>query len=77
MHEVDVYGLFVSPLLAFGVVALPVAFLIRRLLDRLGFYRWVWHRALFDTALYLLVLGGVHAAAGSALGITTFPMMTP
>ncbi len=69
-HEIDIYGLFVSPLLALRIAALLVAFLIRRALDRLGFYRWVWHRALFDTALYVIVLGCLQAAAGATTGAT-------
>lgn len=61
--ELDLYGVFLSPLLGLGVAALVIQFLLRRLLDRLGLYRWVWHRALFDTALYVLVLGGLRAVA--------------
>jgi hypothetical protein len=60
--EIDVYGVFVSPLLVLGLAALAVSWPLRRLLDRAGFYRWVWHRALFDLALYVLVLGGLWAA---------------
>ena len=61
--ELDLYGVFLSPLLGLAVAAFAVHFLLRRLLDRLGLYRWVWHRALFDAALYVLVLGGLWAAA--------------
>jgi Protein of unknown function (DUF1656) len=59
--ELDLYGVFLSPLLGLAVAALAVQHVLRRLLDRLGLYRWVWHRALFDTALYVLVLGGLWA----------------
>ena len=61
--EIDLYGVYLSPLLALGVAALAVSYPLRRLLDRLGLYRWVWHRALFDVALYVLVLGGLWAVA--------------
>lgn len=33
--------------------------LLRPLLERAGVYRFVWHRALFDLALYVCLLGGV------------------
>ena len=33
--------------------------LLRRLLERTGAYRYVWHRALFDLALYVVLLGAV------------------
>jgi hypothetical protein len=59
--EVDVYGVFVSPLLIWVVATLPIVALLRRLLARAGFYRLVWHRPLFDLALLIVVLGGVVA----------------
>ena len=40
---------------------------INRFLDALGFYRWVWHRALFDLAIYVILLGVVTAAGASIL----------
>jgi hypothetical protein len=36
-------------------------------LDALGFYRLIWHRALFDLAIYVILLGVVTAAAASIL----------
>jgi hypothetical protein len=36
---------------------------LRRLLRWIGFYRFVWHRPLFDFALLVIVLGAVVAAA--------------
>jgi hypothetical protein len=61
--EVDLYGVFVAPLLLWLLLALPLTALLRRLLERLGAYRLVWHRPLFDLALLVCVLGGVVAAA--------------
>lgn len=57
--EVDVYGVFVPSLLLCVGAALPLTAALRRLLRRLGFYRLVWHRPLFDLALLVMVLGGV------------------
>jgi hypothetical protein len=57
--EVDVYGVFVTPLLLWLVASIPIAMLVRRLLSRLGVYRLVWHRPLFDVAVQVIVLGGV------------------
>ena len=59
--EIDIYGVFVPPLLLWVGAALPLLALLRRLLARLGFYRFVWHRPLFDFALLVIVLGGVVA----------------
>jgi protein AaeX len=60
--ELDFYGLLISPLLPLTVAALIVCAVLRRLLAAIGFYRLVWHRALFDLALLVIVLGGLVAA---------------
>jgi hypothetical protein len=44
-------------------VTLAVQWLVHRLLGAVGFYRWVWHPALFDTALYVLLLYAVSAVS--------------
>lgn len=61
--EFPIDGVLVAPLLIWGAVALALNAVLRRLLARSGFYRLVWHRALFDASLYLVVLGGVVATA--------------
>ena len=38
---------------------------VRRLLAASGFYRWVWHPALFDLALYALLLWGLSRLSGA------------
>ncbi|UIY44850.1 DUF1656 domain-containing protein [Methylobacterium radiotolerans] len=40
-------------------VAFALSLPLRRLLAATGFYRLVWHRPLFDLALYVVLLGGV------------------
>jgi hypothetical protein len=57
--EIDLYGVFVSPLLIWVVIALPLTALLRRLLARVGLYRFVWHRPLFDLALLVVMVGAV------------------
>ncbi|MCW3475558.1 DUF1656 domain-containing protein [Limobrevibacterium gyesilva] len=61
IREVDLYGIFVSPLLLWMVAALLVCGAVRRGLGALGFYRFVWHRPLFDLALLVIVLGAIVA----------------
>lgn len=48
-------GVFVSSALVSAVVALAAAFVLRRVLARVNAYRLVWHPALFDTALFVIV----------------------
>jgi uncharacterized protein DUF1656 len=61
ISEVDVYGMFVSPMLLWVGAALVLSALFRHALGWLGLYRFVWHRPLFDLALLVIVLGGVVA----------------
>jgi len=49
----------VPSLLLWLVIAYVLSALLRAQLRRLGFYRLVWHRALFDFAIFVCLLGGV------------------
>ncbi|WP_420225203.1 DUF1656 domain-containing protein [Pigmentiphaga litoralis] len=64
--EVNLHGIFVPALLVLTLAALLVSSLLRRLLAAIGFYRYVWHPALFDFCLFILVLGGVCALTAGA-----------
>jgi hypothetical protein len=63
--EFDLGGVFVSSLLIFAGVAFVITTIATRLLALTGFYRLVWHRALFDFALFVIVWGGVAALASA------------
>ena len=62
-HEIDIYGIFVPDLLVWVVVAFLVSVPLRRILAWLGVYTLVWHRALFDVALFVILLGGIVAVS--------------
>ncbi|WP_160012607.1 DUF1656 domain-containing protein [Rhizobium sp. 18055] len=57
--EIDLYGVFVPTLAAIAVVAFFLNSILRRILAFTGFYRLVWHRPLFDTAMYFCLLGAL------------------
>jgi hypothetical protein len=57
--ELDIFGIFIPGLLTCGLIAFLLNMALRRALQHVGFYRMVWHRALFDLALFVVVLGGV------------------
>lgn len=57
--EINILGVFVPALLVYAAVALGFKEIVCRLLLRLNAYRFVWHRPLFDTALFILLLGGI------------------
>ena len=66
--EFDIYGVYFSAFAVFAAIALLLQIVvINRVLDALGFYRLVWHRALFDLAIYVVLLGVVTAAGVSLL----------
>jgi hypothetical protein len=66
--EFDIYGVYFPAFAVFAAIALLLqVVVINRLLDALGFYRLVWHRALFDLAIYVILLGIVTAAGASIL----------
>jgi hypothetical protein len=57
--EIDLYGVFVPTLAAIAVAAFFLNSILRRMLAFVGFYRLVWHRPLFDTAMYFCLLGAL------------------
>ena len=65
--EFDIYGVYVPAIALYAAIALLLHIAIMRLLDACGFYRLVWHRALFDLTIYVIVLGVVTAAGASIL----------
>lgn len=56
IKEVDLFGIYVPPMFAYAAVAAVIWIVLRRVLGAIGFYRLVWHPALFNVALYVLVL---------------------
>jgi hypothetical protein len=61
--EIDLYGVLLPPLLVWLGVALVLSALLRAVLLRIGFYRLVWHRPLFDLALLVILIGCVSGLA--------------
>ena len=53
--ELDIYGVFVPALFAWLPLAYGVHLMLSRLLEKVGFYRFVWHRPLFDASLYVVL----------------------
>lgn len=55
--EFDLYGVYVPTLLGLMLAAYLVKTGLRQVLLRMGFYRWIRHPALFNFALFVIVLG--------------------
>ncbi|RCW68828.1 DUF1656 domain-containing protein [Pseudorhodoferax soli] len=60
--ELSFYGLYMPWLMPLALGALAALWGLRRLLAATGLYRHIWHPALFDVALYVLLLHGLSRA---------------
>jgi hypothetical protein len=65
LSTIDVYGFYVPPFFLWIAAALVPFALVRWTMRRAGLYRFVWHRALFDIAMYVIVLGGTILVGGA------------
>ena len=63
--EISIYGVYIPSLLVWMIAAFVITSAARAVLTRVGFYKLVWHRSLFNLALYAIVLGGVVALVPS------------
>ena len=65
LAPLDFFGFYQPPLLLWMVVALVPFLVLRRVFDRLGVYTLIWHRPLFDAALFVAILGGLIFSGGT------------
>lgn len=63
MQEINLSGVFVPAELIWAGIAFLLSSFICRRLDGTRFYGVIWHRALFDFALFVLLWGGLSALA--------------
>lgn len=54
--EIDLFGVCVAPMSVLLVTAWIVTIALRRAASRFGLLGYVWHPALFEFALYMIVL---------------------
>jgi hypothetical protein len=59
MKEINLLGVYVPPLFGDVVLAILIFAPLKWLLDRAGAERWVWHRPLFDLALFVCIVSVV------------------
>jgi hypothetical protein len=55
LRELSIGGVLVSPLLPYFVATIPVFWLVDKLFQRVGGYRWVWHPAMVRLALFVIL----------------------
>jgi hypothetical protein len=54
--EIDLLGVYVAPISLMMIAAWFVTIGCRRIADRFGLLRYVWHPALFVFSVYMIVL---------------------
>jgi protein AaeX len=57
--EIDIFGVYVAPMSLMMVAAWLVTIALRRVADRFGVLRYVWHPSLFVFAIYTIVLSSI------------------
>ena len=62
--EVDILGVLVSPFAVFLLLAWLILLPLRRLADRVGLTRHVWHPALFVLSAFVILLSLTIILAG-------------
>jgi hypothetical protein len=62
--ELNVFGVYIAPIAPMFVAAWLLLIPLRRIADRYGLLRYVWHPALFLLAVYLILLSAVVLAVG-------------
>ena len=58
-HEIDLLGVCVAPISLLIIAAWFVTVGLRRIADRFGLLRHVWHPSLFVFAVYIIVLSSI------------------
>lgn len=57
--EINIYGVYVAPIAVMMAAAWLMMLPLRRIADRFGLPRRVWHPALFEFAAYMIILSGI------------------
>jgi protein AaeX len=58
-NEINLFGLYVAPIALIMAAAWAAYLGIRRTGDRFGLTRHVWHPALFELALYVILVSSI------------------
>ena len=59
LSEVNLFGVYVAPISVIMFVAWLATIALRRVADRFGLLRHVWHPALFVFAVYMILLSSI------------------
>jgi protein AaeX len=57
--EIDLFGVYVAPMALMLIAAWLILIPLRMVATRLGLLRHVWHPALFEFSVYMIVLSSI------------------
>jgi protein AaeX len=57
--EAQFGGIFFAPIVIYCVISVVIVSVVRFVLGRTGLFARVWHPALFELALYMIITGAV------------------
>lgn len=63
--EIDVFGVYVAPIVPMMLAAFLVTLALRWIAVTVGLFRWIWHPALFEFSVYLIVLAAIVLTVGT------------
>ena len=63
--EIDVFGVYVAPIVPLMLLALAATLALRWVAVAAGLFRWIWHPALFEFSVYLIVLTAMVLTVGA------------
>jgi hypothetical protein len=55
--EIDIFGVYVPALLVLMFIAYLLNMVLTKVFALAGLYRFIWHRSVFDLAIYIVLLG--------------------
>ncbi|AJR26876.1 MULTISPECIES: DUF1656 domain-containing protein [unclassified Sphingobium] len=67
IEEIHLLGVYMPAALLWGVLAIVLVYLLRAPLQRLPFYRLLWHPSLLELALFILFWWGLSTLADAFL----------
>ena len=62
--EINLFGVYVAPISVMMLAAWLVVVALRRVADRYGLLRYVWHPSLFVFAVYMILLSSIVIIVG-------------
>jgi Protein of unknown function (DUF1656) len=63
--EINIFGVYVAPISMLMLAAWIITIVLRRVANRYGLMRYVWHPALFVFSIYLIVLSSITLVVGT------------